>query len=517
MLWWIGQPDAPINFDKPRPIAEEPSIADEDILVRAVVAEIAYPPAWIDSPEPDSMMMVQLTNVQSLTQGKRIEGQAIAHLWGLKDYVRTEAAEWRKGQVVMVLFRPWEQVEDSLEQVATTKLAGNNVAALKHFYGLPDEQSREQSVEDSLAPTTGDFWMSQIRQQYVETLTPRERIFLDTVASARARRTPPQEHWLGDDGWYMPGGAPDPVLTGKNGEGGGSQSYLEAIYEEPLFHASSYPAIMDYHRALNKAGIELILAPVPPKFLYETDRMLGDAQYLDSDLEFRPERKFRVYYDLLEEQGVRVVDLYPALMEYRVKEGRSPFLLNDHHLTQEGVRVVAEALADSIRQSMDVDPASQLSFKRVPGELGYIGSYWYELYPGETKRQEENRTRFLADTVQVKDGSSVRPVAIDKKSPVLLLGDSFTLFLGTTLTKGSDYGVGLRDQLSMELGFEIDHIGMLGQKGAGINGVRIEAGLDGDRYDGKKVVVWVIGAGALVKPKTDWEMIPLDLTAATGN
>ena len=81
----------------------------------------------------------------------------------------------------------------------------------------------------------------------------------------------------------------------------------------------------------------------------------------------------------------------------------------------------------------------------------------------------------------------------DKTSPVLLLGESHTLVFHTAELHAS--GAGLADQLSHELGFAID---LLGVRGSGSTPARIQLMFRGRRnpgyLTGKKLIIWCFTA-----------------------
>jgi alginate O-acetyltransferase complex protein AlgJ len=97
------------------------------------------------------------------------------------------------------------------------------------------------------------------------------------------------------------------------------------------------------------------------------------------------------------------------------------------------------------------------------------------------------------------------PVAPDRASPVLLLGDSHTLVFHA----GGDMhatGAGLPDQLARELGFAVDLVGV---RGSGATPARINLARRAGALDGKRLVVWCFGARELTEAAQGWAKVPV--------
>ncbi|MFP6584824.1 MAG: hypothetical protein VCD00_19985 [Candidatus Hydrogenedentota bacterium] len=525
---WVSVAPKPSEHATPEPLAvsvPEPTLAPTTAttkkasVVRGVIRELSTSPVWTESVDGNCLISLFLSDVTSLTRGVSVEDHLVAHVWSMRDYIRDDTTELRVGQPVIISIQPWDEVRNSLESIQHIRLTSESVLTAPEYYGVWDSGRGIKSETDPAVPASSDDWMLELRKRYVDSLRDVEGEFLEALSARRSSLEPGVANPLGDDGWHLTASAGDALITGKDGQGGPSGSYLEGISESSLMGASVLPSIVAYHEALERAGITLVLVPAPPRILFDTERTFGHGRFADLDASFRLDRKFRVFYDLLEQKGVTVVDLYPEFEKFRRENGRSPYLSDDHHWSAEGVRLAARKVAETCREASGFEGANRQTIHSVPSRIGYIASYWYEEHEGETALQEENRSWLETDTAQVvMDDASpngTRPVQTDGNSPVLLLGDSFTYFLGSSFTAGSVFGAGLQDYLSFELGFEIDRLSMLGKK-SGVNGVRIDAALDGNRYDGKEVVVWCFTSEAMTGLGIEWKIVPLDFSEPVG-
>jgi alginate O-acetyltransferase complex protein AlgJ len=259
--------------------------------------------------------------------------------------------------------------------------------------------------------------------------------------------------------------------------------------------ADPLPAIINYNKALADRGITLYLMPVPPKGLVYPGKLVegvvsGDAQ---------TERElYTEFYSELRQNGVNVIDLLPQLVEKADKE--NVYCKTDTHFSGVGLQLFAQEAAKLIKAEA-----------------------WYETIPKKTFTFKEQEMVISGDLTQMLGGtekenillSMVRgndtgaQVASDIKSPVILMGDSHTLVFsagGDLHAKGS----GLFDNLSAELGFPLD---LLGVRGSGVTPARIKlfqrSKKDPDYLTGKKVLIWCFTAREFTGTG-GWREIPVD-------
>lgn len=242
---------------------------------------------------------------------------------------------------------------------------------------------------------------------------------------------------------------------------------------------SPMPAIVDFNDQLRKAGIELIVVPVPCKALIYPERLGGPA-------EGRLDATHQQFFKLLGEKGVKVVDLADTFLKEKAKPG-SPILYckTDSHWSPYACEVTARALRLQVTGKPDAFK-TRAEKRTITGDLS------------DGKSTEELPARVIETPAAVED----------KTSPILLLGDSHTLvFHAGAELHGT--GAGLADQLAVEFGTPIDVIGV---RGSGATPARLNllrrVQADPSYLVGKKVVVWCFAAREFTEA-TGWRKVPI--------
>lgn len=259
--------------------------------------------------------------------------------------------------------------------------------------------------------------------------------------------------------------------------------------------ADPLPAILDFHQQLRQAGIELLIVPVPAKAAVYPEK-LPDA-LRPNPLQPRVDADHERFYALLREQGVQVIDLVPILSNAKEKPHGPLYCRQDTHWSGAACVLVAEALADHIREQPWYAQAPRHPFTSVWRQAQITGDLYAMLGDPAGVERESLSLRF----VQGPDGHMPQP---DRQSPVLLVGDSHTLvFHG-----GDDMharGAGLLEQLAHELGFAPDLVGV---RGSGATPSRIALLRRGDNLAGKKLVIWVFSVREFTEGQ-GWRKVPV--------
>jgi hypothetical protein len=260
--------------------------------------------------------------------------------------------------------------------------------------------------------------------------------------------------------------------------------------------ADPIPAIVDFNKQLKDRGIQLLLVPVPPKAEIYPDKILPEVHASGNDIT----PLVGLFYDELRSQGVDVLDLAPWFLAYRAKEQEAVFCKTDTHWSGIGCVLAAQAVAAKIRAKVPELPAKDDYSAdwvniSIDGDLvGLLGAKIPK--PGP----ENVRVRSV---VSKATGSGIAP---DPNSPVLLLGDSFTLVFHDFYATNA----GLLDQLAVELGFAPD---VIGTRGSGATPVRISlfrrGAKDPDFLDKKKIIIWCFASREFTEAAQGWQKLPV--------
>lgn len=254
--------------------------------------------------------------------------------------------------------------------------------------------------------------------------------------------------------------------------------------------------ILAYNTLLAEKGITLYLMPVPPKAMVYADRLDSGV---DRDVSTEQIAMYENFYDLLQEGGVKVIDLLPALMARR--EESPVYCKTDTHFSAEGIELFSEAAATVIKQAD--------WYNGVAKKKEYLNSVRTITIHGDLAQMAGlNDLQESLDLSFVKVKESGLSEVSDPGSPVILLGDSHTLVFNA----GGDLhakGAGLFDHLSASLGFPVD---LLGVRGSGVTPARIKlyqrSKKDSGYLVGKKAVIWCF-AGRDFSGVGSWKKIPL--------
>jgi len=260
--------------------------------------------------------------------------------------------------------------------------------------------------------------------------------------------------------------------------------------------ADPLACIVDFQTQLKARGIDLLLAPVPPKGAVYPEKLdpgfgsgVGDAApYLHH------------FYEELRLAGVEVLDLTETFQKNRDSERGSVFCKTDTHWSGAGCALAAQAIAESARAK----------FSGQPKAKDYVGE-WKEtvikgdllelLSSGAAKPKDES----LAIR-RVSEKGTGAPVEADPNSPILLLGDSHTLVFHEFLAERS----GLLDQLALEMGFAPD---LIGTRGSGATPVRLSLYRRSLKDQGylskKKLVIWCFTAREFTEASQGWQKLPV--------
>jgi acetyltransferase AlgX (SGNH hydrolase-like protein) len=269
-------------------------------------------------------------------------------------------------------------------------------------------------------------------------------------------------------------------------------------------YADPLPAIIDFHQMLQKAGIELILLPVPPKALIYPDKVTDKITLTDGKPP-RLDASLQQFYESLRKKNITVLDLTPALIAARGKGGQM-FCKTDTHWSGRACVLAAELIAKQIKERPWLKNVPRLKLATELKDVTISGGDLVRDAWTSESVAEKLSLRFVGRKA---NNAGLTPVEPDSKSPIVLLADSH----GLVFHDGGDMfarGAGLPDQLAAELGFAVD---LCAGRGSGSTSVRItlarRARRDKNYLGGKKLIIWCFAARDLTESFSGWRKVPV--------
>jgi alginate O-acetyltransferase complex protein AlgJ len=262
-------------------------------------------------------------------------------------------------------------------------------------------------------------------------------------------------------------------------------------------YADPLPAIVDFHSQLKQAGVELIVVPVPAKAAVYPDRLVANSTAGEAG-KLRCDPQQQAFYELLGKQGVQVVDLLPMFLEHRGEAG-GMYCKTDSHWSSAAIALAAKAVAERVQDRAwlkGLKPAkyeTEIREQEISGDLARL-----------LNESQPAREALPLSFVGVREGAALAPIATDRESPVLLMGDSHTLVFHDPELFAR--GAGLPDHLALQLGAAVDLIGV---RGSGATTTRIELLRRRDNLRGKKLVVWCFSFREFTESFTGWRSVPV--------
>ncbi len=98
----------------------------EEVVVTGTIREIAPIPRPGTVPYADHITAMHLVELASERAGVS-GGQAVVYIWGMRDHVLKEAAQFRAGDTIAVRLRPWLDVADQYDSISRTELTNDDV------------------------------------------------------------------------------------------------------------------------------------------------------------------------------------------------------------------------------------------------------------------------------------------------------------------------------------------------------------------------------------------------------
>lgn len=321
----------------------------------------------------------------------------------------------------------------------------------------------------------------------------------DCAAKARAAETAYRIAVPGREGWLFFAPELHHVGAGKFwGEAATKSSRaLEPENADPL------PAILDFKSQLDRAGIELLLVPVPPKSIIYADMASSKVTAGAAGLP-RLDIYHQEFYDLLRQSGINVLDMAPEFLAARDGSENTLYCKTDTHWSGRACVLTARRIAALLEDKPWIAEVPKLKlkeeWKRVP-ILGDIAP----IQEGKAPTYETLPLRFISADDSEKD---MKYVASDPGSPIVLLGDSHDLVFSV----GEDMHTkraGLPDQLAYELGFAVDLLAVRGSGATPARTLMLQRAKANAKYlVGKKLVIWCFSAREFTET-IGWQKVPV--------
>lgn len=288
----------------------------------------------------------------------------------------------------------------------------------------------------------------------------------------------------GRDGWYF---IPPELRAYGVGQFWGSRATEVSRApkdQDPL------PTLIAFHEMLARAGIDLIVVPVPGKVSIYPDM-------LDPPIEVqgRIDSAYVEFYRELAKAGITVLDLVPDFQQLR-QSGTAPFCKQDTHWSPQGLMLAAEQIAGLIKTQPWYATALRHPATLTPKTVEVHGDIVATLLKDLSVPPEP----LTLQQVKLAGGW----IDSDATSPIVLMGDSDTLVFHRSDLLGEHSG--LSDHLAAQLGITPDLVGVMG---GGANASRVALARRRDNLAGKKCVVWVFRASEFTETDEGWRPIPV--------
>jgi len=250
-------------------------------------------------------------------------------------------------------------------------------------------------------------------------------------------------------------------------------------------------------------GVELLLVPVPSKSVVYPDFLSDQLTISRENPPVRIDAETQAFYQLLRKEGIQVLDLTSFFLANRFHREGAPFCKQDTHWSGNGCVLAAQKIHEEIQGRPWLKAIPKSAYQTAWKSLLIAGDLWKAL--GEKSLSQE-----ILSVRQVGTGSTgaLKPVALDQKSPIILVGDSHNLVFHA----GEDMhtrDAGLSDQLALELGFPVD---LAAVRGSGATPARVNllrrAQRDPNYWKKKKLVIWCFAAREFTQ-SDGWKKVPL--------
>lgn len=492
----LSQGDWKTGFDYAVGSRRSSSDSRETMTLKGTVREILRSPEPGSAPYRNCAIPIHLDDVTGHGSSAAPK-EAVVFVWGMLDGRLTDYNRLTPGQPITVKAVPYGHVAPQVGAYRHEEFTDAHRMGLDLFWGDPrmpgsditiEAQEASPEVPAAPEPATG----APARSDDLE--SPEAKRFLDEMTALW--RQSEEEHAVvieGKDGWlFLPGELRHLSRGAFWGEA--AQSVSRATLPE---NRDPLPSIVDFHRQLKAAGIELLLVPVPAKAEVYPDKISRGVENRKAAVRERRDPYHQRFLEALTRAGVPVLDLTALFLDARTAKGPDLFCRQDSHWSGAGCATAANGIGERIRTLDWFGSIPRTRFRSAPTATAITGDLWKRLKNPHVEKE-------TLPLVQVRSDDQGKGT-IWRESPVLLLGDSHTLVFHA----GGDMlavDAGLADLLALDLGFGVDLVGV---RGSGATPSRVALRRRGDNLKHKRIVVWVFTCRELTESTTGWATVPI--------
>ena len=259
------------------------------------------------------------------------------------------------------------------------------------------------------------------------------------------------------------------------------------------------PAIVKYHDELKALGVELLVAPVPPKAAIYPEKFVTGADVKDAP-------SLAGFQKKLTDAGVQVLDLEGEFKRIRAATPELQlYCATDSHWSPEAARIAADLVAAKYKarpelvehQLRDLVKLKETTLE-IHGDLLSDGD--------KASLPKEKLPMVRAGIAANSDGTDVSPVKSADYSPVLVMGDSHCQVFRRGGVMHATCA-GFIDHLAAGLSVPVHEVST---QASGGEGPRLEIARatikNPDFWSKKKIAIWLFTARELTQGR--WKVLP---------
>jgi hypothetical protein len=239
--------------------------------------------------------------------------------------------------------------------------------------------------------------------------------------------------------------------------------------------------IRDFSEQMQERGIQLVVVPIPGKASIYPDKL---TSLVDPGQPVHAHT--RRFIQELREAGVEVIDIHEVFLKNRAEadlDNQPLYMQTDTHWTGHGVILAAKAIAERVKRELwyrEMEPPPGDRYQRIKVTTERRGDI-----PVMTKipKQEELFDSETVDAFQVVEKETQKLYEDDPRSPVLLLGDSFSRVFQTDAPKSAGIIANLACELQMPIASIVND-------GGASTLVRQQLARNPEILWGKRLIIW---------------------------